>query len=100
MKAYLEGEANERAYRVYEDMFDKPPKSQTPYWLVRMAIYYGALLIGYARSGRRANGADEKMFACVKQLNENALRNNKVLWHQMHLHDLEPAEFGGRELVE
>jgi hypothetical protein len=80
MKAYLEDQPNERAFKVFEEMFGEAPKSKTPYWLVRLAIYYGSLMLGYIRSGKKAPSTEERMFAAAKQLDESALRNNKIFW--------------------
>lgn len=100
MKAALEGSANALTFRTFEKMFGERPKAGTPYWLVRLAIYYAALEMGHKRFGRPMNGTDREMLRAVSKLDQNALRSNKVLWHHVYLHDLEPAEFDGREVVE
>lgn len=99
MKAYLEGESNERSEKVYTEMFGEKPKAGVPFWLVRLAIYYGALSIGYARTKKAMPPREKEMLACVSELNEAKLRNNAKLMHFMRLHDFEDANFGGRELV-
>lgn len=100
IKAHLVGNQNVESARVYAEMFSTPAAKNVPYWLVRLAVFYGALEIGYARTKRKMPGVDKVMAACVQRLNENELRNNVVLWHHMCLHDLEDAKFGGRELTE
>lgn len=99
MKAALEDQNNGDSLIAYEAMYGLRPKMGAPYWLVRLAIYYGALEIGYRRIGRKMPTIDARMASAVKALDESALKSNKDLWHHMYLHDVEPAEFGGRELV-
>ncbi len=99
VKAHCEGASNLESARIYEEMFGKAPKKNVPYWLVRLAIYYGALEIGHTRTKHKMSGVDKTMAACVQRLDENELRTNKVLWHHMYLHDVEDKQFDGRELV-
>lgn len=99
MKAALEGSYNGDAALTYEKMFGDEPKKGAPYWLVRLAVYYGALQIGHTRTKRKMAGVEQRMLACVAKLDEKLLRNSPDLWHHLCLHDLEPAEFSGRELV-
>lgn len=99
IKAYLEGQSNERTEKVYCEMFGDNPKKGVPFWLVRLAIYYGALQIGYGRLKKKMPSVEAAMFACVSKLNEKELRNNTVLMKHMWLHDAEDEDFGGRELV-
>lgn len=99
IKAYLEGQSNQRTENVYKDMYGKDSKKEVPYWLVRLSVYYGALVIGYNRTKKKMTGIESSMFACVSKLDEKELRNNTVLMHHIQLHDFEDAAFGGRELV-
>lgn len=99
MKAALEGRNNADSALAYKEMFGLPPKSGTPYWLVRLAIYYGGLEIGHRRCKSKFTGVDASFASLVQRLDENELRNNKVMWHKMYLHDVEDAEFGGMERV-
>lgn len=99
IKAALEGSPNGDSFQTYKSLFGNAPKVGTPYWLVRLAIYSAALEVGFARVGKKFGGVDATFAAAVYPLNENALRSNRVLWHRMYLHDVEPAVFGGRELV-
>jgi hypothetical protein len=99
IKAFLEGESNDRAYHTYEDMFGAAPKIGSPYWLVRLAIYYGALQLGYERTKKKIPSIEAAMLSCVSKLNEKELRNNTVLMHHVRAHDFEDNSFGGRELV-
>jgi len=99
IKAYLEGESNARTQKVYEEMFSKSCKKGVPFWLVRLAIYYGALNIGYTRLKKEQPSIEKSMLSCTEQLDEKELRNNPKLIHHVRIHDFEDASFGGRELV-
>lgn len=99
IKTYLEGESNERSQKVYEEMYGIPCKKGVPFWLVRLAVYYGALQIGYARTNKKQPSIEKELLACVSKLDVNELRNNPKLIHHVRLHDFEDASFGGREVT-
>jgi hypothetical protein len=100
IKAYLEGESNERTHRIYTEMYGSEPIKGVPYWLVRLAIYYGALSIGYERNHKKMPPIEAMMLSCVSKLNETELRDNVNLMKHMRRHDFEDAAFGGREVTE
>jgi len=99
IKTYLEGQPNERTQKVYEEMYGMKVTKGVPFWLIRLAIYYGALSIGYARTKHKMPSIEAAMLSCVSKLDEKELRNSEKLMHHVRLHDFEDASFGGRELT-
>lgn len=99
IKASLQQESNEVAAKTYEFMFEEKPRVGTPYWLVRLAIHYGALVIGHRRAKKTLSGMEREMYRVLRTLDLNALKSSKVLWKYMWLHDVEDEQFSGRDLV-
>lgn len=100
IKTHCESHSNEETRRIYTEMFGDEPKKGVPYWLVRVAIYYGALSLGYSRVKKKLPSIEAAMLACVSKLNVNDLRNNIVLIRHLRANDFEDAALGGCELTE
>lgn len=92
MKAHLDVASDSEVYRVYDEMFGKPAEA-TPAYLVQLAIQYGALNIGHARTSKKQPSIEREVFACLDQLDETAFKNNKNVYRYCQRHDTELVEF-------